>query len=153
MRCRECGYVRHPADSGPQSKCPSCGAEYPAPKAGALSVEEFEKAQQRAAERLEAEARRMEEASRPPDPVVTRNARLVTCLDCDGAISRHAVACPHCGRPLANARQPVEIMNIKMEFEAMVWFIVKWALASIPAAIILFLIGYLLLLVIGWRSF
>jgi len=40
-----------------------------------------------------------------------------------------------------------------MEFEAMVWFIVKWALASIPAMIILFLIFLAIVKLIGWRIY
>ena len=37
--------------------------------------------------------------------------------------------------------QNVTVTNIKMEFFAMVEFMVKWAIASIPAFIILVLIG------------
>jgi hypothetical protein len=33
--------------------------------------------------------------------------------------------------------QPVVIVDFRMSFMSMVWFMVKWALAAIPAAIIL----------------
>ena len=37
--------------------------------------------------------------------------------------------------------QEVTVTDIKMPFGSMVVFMVKWALASIPAIIILFLVG------------
>lgn len=118
-----------------------------------LSDQDFEAAQRRAAERLEEDARRMAEASRPQELLPSPRVKLAVCADCDGAVSRFAVSCPHCGRPFAKGRQPVEVMNVKMEFEAMVWFMVKAALASIPAAIILFILFYVLIRLIGWRAF
>ena len=42
----------------------------------------------------------------------------------------------------------VEIVNIDMKFWSMVWFMVKWAFASIPALIIIVLIGFILNMVI-----
>ena len=36
--------------------------------------------------------------------------------------------------------QPVVVVDVKMSFNSMVWFMVKWVLASIPAIIILFLL-------------
>lgn len=40
--------------------------------------------------------------------------------------------------------QPVVILDLNMSFNSMVWFMVKWVLASIPAFIILFVIFALL---------
>ena len=40
--------------------------------------------------------------------------------------------------------QPVTIEDIKMPFGSMVMFMVKWVIASIPAMIILFIIGLIL---------
>ena len=37
--------------------------------------------------------------------------------------------------------EDVVVTNIKMPFWSMVWFMTKWALASIPATIILFALG------------
>ena len=45
--------------------------------------------------------------------------------------------------------QPVTIEDIKMPFGSMVQFMVKWAIASIPAFIILFLIGMMMMGVFG----
>lgn len=36
--------------------------------------------------------------------------------------------------------QPVVVVDLKMSFNSMVWFMVKWVIASIPALIILWLI-------------
>jgi len=43
----------------------------------------------------------------------------------------------------------VYVKNINMSFNNMVMFMVKWALASIPALIILIVIGYSLLIFFG----
>ena len=45
--------------------------------------------------------------------------------------------------------QPVTIEDIKMPFSSMVVFMIKWAIASIPAFIILFLIGMMVMGVFG----
>lgn len=37
--------------------------------------------------------------------------------------------------------QPVVVVDIKMSFNSMVWFMVKWAIAAIPALIILYILG------------
>ncbi|MBC8207089.1 MAG: hypothetical protein ISR85_06260 [Kiritimatiellales bacterium] len=46
--------------------------------------------------------------------------------------------------PVADPVRSVVITDIRMSFGSMVVFMVKWAIAAIPAAIILFLIGALL---------
>mgnify|MGYP003134542787 CR=1 FL=1 len=43
----------------------------------------------------------------------------------------------------------VRIIDIEMEFGSMVLFIIKWTLASIPAMIILFFIGFIFAAVFG----
>lgn len=149
MKCEKCGHERHPNDYAPPGVCPRCGEPYRRLRpSGVLSDEAFEQAQARDRARLDQEAARLEATARP-----MRRRALVSCSDCDGQVSRMAVVCPHCGRPFGNGRQPIEVMNIKMEFEAMVWFIVKWALASIPAMIILFLIFMAVVKLIGWRIY
>jgi len=45
--------------------------------------------------------------------------------------------------------QPVTIEDIKMPFSSMVVFMIKWAIASIPAFIILFLIGMMVMGIFG----
>lgn len=46
--------------------------------------------------------------------------------------------------PSGEPERTVVVTDIRMSFTSMVVFMVKWAIASIPAAIILFLIGALL---------
>ena len=46
--------------------------------------------------------------------------------------------------PVMEPIRSVVVTDIEMSFGAMIIFMVKWAIASIPAAIILFLIGALL---------
>lgn len=48
----------------------------------------------------------------------------------------------HPPSPTSRATQAVIVTDIKMPFGSMVEFMVKWAIASIPAIIILFLIGF-----------
>ena len=45
--------------------------------------------------------------------------------------------------------QRVVVVDVKMRFSSMVVFLVKLAIASIPAALILFLLGLLLAAVFG----
>ena len=46
-------------------------------------------------------------------------------------------------------KNEVVITDIKMQFGSMVVFMVKWVIASIPAMIILFLIGLLVTAIFG----
>jgi hypothetical protein len=50
--------------------------------------------------------------------------------------------------------QPVIVKDIEMPFGSMVVFMVKWSLASIPAFLILFVIGYLFwsVFLLGFRG-
>jgi hypothetical protein len=43
----------------------------------------------------------------------------------------------------------VTVVDIKMPFSSMVLFMVKWAVASIPAVTILFILGFFLLALAG----
>jgi hypothetical protein len=67
---------------------------------------------------------------------------IAQCPECAGAVSTHAAFCPHCGRPGADCNPvSVAIRDAQMGFGSMVVFLVKLAIAAIPALIILFLIG------------
>lgn len=56
------------------------------------------------------------------------------CPDCGGRRSKLAVLCPHCGRPGVYALRTT-VTDIDMPFWSMVNFMIKWALASVPALI------------------
>ncbi|WJN60935.1 hypothetical protein [Pseudomonas sp. SO81] len=62
-----------------------------------------------------------------------------------------AAVAPHVRKVMDEFRgaQPVVIMDLNMSFNSMVWFMVKWAIASIPALIILFIIGVMLVAMFG----
>lgn len=45
--------------------------------------------------------------------------------------------------------QDVVVTDIKMKFTSMIWFMVKWTIASIPAAIILFVASIFLISFFG----
>ncbi len=48
-----------------------------------------------------------------------------------------------------NGEQKVTVRDVSMSFSAMVYFMVKWAIAAIPAAIVLVTLGWILMLVFG----
>jgi integral membrane sensor domain MASE1 len=50
---------------------------------------------------------------------------------------------------MADLRQEVVVTDIRMPFWSMVTFMVKWAVASIPAIIILFVLGVILASILG----
>jgi hypothetical protein len=50
---------------------------------------------------------------------------------------------------MSNERSEVVVVDVKIPFLSMVTLLVKWALASIPAIIILFIIGALLSALFG----
>jgi len=62
----------------------------------------------------------------------------------------NAVA-PHVRKIMADYRgaQPVVVLDVNMSFGAMVMFMIKWALAAIPALIILATIGVVAVALLG----
>ena len=50
---------------------------------------------------------------------------------------------------MADPRQEVVVTDIHMPFWSMVTFMVKWAIAAIPAIIILFVLGVILAAILG----
>ena len=83
---------------------------------------------------------------------------LTACFECGNKISDSAVSCPGCGNikteaffkekdnregetGLHSTSIKVVVSNFDMSFSSMVNFMVKWVLASIPAFIILAIIG------------
>lgn len=58
---------------------------------------------------------------------------------------------PHVKKVMADYQgaQPVVIMDLNMSFNSMVWFMVKWVIASIPAMIILVALFFLISVFFG----
>lgn len=70
------------------------------------------------------------------------------CPYCSAVIEGDPEQCPACGRSSSGATAPrviadstVKIVDVDIPFSSMVGLIFKWALAAIPALILLALIG------------
>jgi predicted RNA-binding Zn-ribbon protein involved in translation (DUF1610 family) len=125
MHCQKCGYARTPSDTAPDHACPQCGAVY--------------------AKVVSASLRGSTETAVSPAPAVAttppRKTLLSKCDACEGVVARDAEICPHCGRPFVVPERLVTVTDVQMRFWSMVVFMVKWAIASIPAAVLLIFIG------------
>lgn len=65
---------------------------------------------------------------------------LIECKECKGQLSDTAAFCPHCGAIAEDPvrSMPVEVFDVDMKFMTMIYFLVKVAVAAIPAVIILY---------------
>lgn len=64
------------------------------------------------------------------------------CPVCNHQISPKASTCPGCGHPFSGSKKnEVSVTDIDMPFSSMIYLMIKWAIAAIPAAIILFILG------------
>ncbi len=131
MECPKCHYVRGPEDTAPDYECPRCGVVYAKAK------------QQIDLERVREDVRRKTEETQ-------RRAALGECVDCGGLVSPRAVICPHCGRPFGDGVQAVSVVDVGMPFDSMVMFLIKWALAALPAALIIAVLYGVLVLMLGF---
>lgn len=61
------------------------------------------------------------------------------------------VAAPNVQKAMMEYRgaQPVVVLDVNMSFGSMVVFMIKWALAAIPAMLILMLIGFFAVIFLG----
>lgn len=134
MKCPKCGHVRTAADPAPDYECPACGIVY-----AKYDPAAEERRRALAARRSAApESHLTPDPAPAPAPTAPKPARLAACDDCGGTVSVDAEICPHCGaryRPAMTAQ--VRIADIDMAFWSMVVFMVKWAIATIPAVFIL----------------
>ena len=82
----------------------------------------------------------------------------IKCKKCNNYIDeKNKDNCPGCGAKnkitIKNEKpknvQAVKVIDFDMEFGSMVIFIIKWTIASIPAMIILFIIGMVFLMLVG----
>ena len=65
---------------------------------------------------------------------------LIECSECKAKISDTAASCPQCGAvPLdPNRSIAVEVTNVDMKIGTIIWFLIKVAVAAIPAVIVLY---------------
>jgi hypothetical protein len=65
---------------------------------------------------------------------------LIECYECKGKVSDSAAACPHCGAVSQEGEKslPVVVTDLDMRFGSIFWFIIKAAVAAVPAVILLY---------------
>ncbi len=129
MQCPACNKESDPSAYGDPAKCPECGVFYE--KALAL------KQRRLAAEEAAAEA------AKPKPNVASKLAdgwqgAMVSVEE--GRRQREAEQQRNMAAREAAAARPVVVVDISMSFWSMVFFMVKWAIAAIPAIIILLII-------------
>jgi hypothetical protein len=74
--------------------------------------------------------------------------RAVECKKCLQSFGAHVPA-RQATASLADTAQPIRVVNIDMPFWSMVTFMVKWAVATIPAFLLLFAVGAICVLLFG----
>lgn len=119
MQCPECNHIPLAGSQADPSRCPQCGIFYQ--KAIDMRRARDELAQQQVA--AEAVSRKALENSVSPKVKAAM-------FEYRGA-------------------QPVVVIDVNMSFNSMVVFMIKWALASIPAMIMLCLIFIVPLMIFG----
>lgn len=65
---------------------------------------------------------------------------LIDCYECKARISDTAASCPHCGAlPVDSDRSlPVVVSDLDMKFSTIFWFMIKAAVAAVPAVVVLY---------------
>ncbi len=67
------------------------------------------------------------------------NNVLIDCYECKAKISDNAASCPHCGAvSQSDDAMPVIVTDMDMRISSMIWFLLKAAVAAVPAAIIIY---------------
>ena len=76
------------------------------------------------------------------------HAKAVECKKCLQSFGAYVPA-QQATASLADTAQPIRVVNIDMPFWSMVTFMVKWAVATIPAFLLLFAVGAVCVLLFG----
>lgn len=114
MKCPACKVDSPVAEYGDPLKCPKCNAYYE--KAIWHSGDQLSRSD---GERLLTERK----STTAPVPILPHVKKMAD---------------------MNKGAQPVVVVDLNMSFSSMVVFMIKWAIASIPAMIVLFLIGMVL---------
>lgn len=120
MQCPECNHIPLAGNQPDPTRCPECGIFYQKAAEMQRDREQITHQQQLAAD---AAARKQAENSVSPKVKAAM-------FEYRGA-------------------QPVVVIDVNMSFGSMVVFMIKWALAAIPAMILLFMILIVPLMVLG----
>ncbi|MBI5278153.1 MAG: zinc ribbon domain-containing protein [Burkholderiales bacterium] len=65
---------------------------------------------------------------------------LIECWECKAKISDTAASCPQCGAQPSEDDHPlsVAVNDLDMKFSSMFWFLIKAAVAAVPAVVVLY---------------
>lgn len=65
---------------------------------------------------------------------------LIECPECKARISDTAASCPQCGAVGVDTGRtlPVYVADLNMKFSTMFWFMIKAAVAAVPAVVVLY---------------
>lgn len=127
MQCPKCDHQDTDAAFGDPARCPACGVFY----AKALANKQRLEAAKAPPVLTAAEPQKVEPIAAQPAPPAKPQKHLV-----DMTAGSYGA-------------QPVVVVDIHMSFNSMVWFMVKWVIAAIPAAIILTVLVTVLLAFFG----
>lgn len=129
MQCPACNHEAEQAEYGEPARCPACGVFY-------------EKALALKNRRLAAEAAAVEAAKpkQKPASALAKGWNGAKVSVEEGRRQREAEQQRNLASRAASQAKPVVVIDIRMSFWSMVWFMVKWAIAAIPALIILMII-------------
>ena len=121
MKCPQCDHTPLPGESTDPTRCPSCGVFYHKSLANVLRETIAEKAA--LAESAAEAARSLVEKDEYIEKLKASGAKVM------GYEVKEAIV----DYPGAT---PVVVLDARMSFMSMVWFMVKWTFASIPALVI-----------------
>ena len=127
MQCPKCDHQDTEAAFGDPAKCPSCGVYYAKALAHKQRMDAAAAFQPELVEQPQPDPQKVEPVI--PEPVQSQAAPM----------PKHLIKMTSG----SYGAQPVVVTDIHMSFNSMVWFMVKWAIASIPAVIILVFIASL----------
>lgn len=140
--CPKCAYERTATDAAPPTECPNCGVIYAKVSHIVAKPRVIRPATPPVPETPPAATHTAEaQPSKPKNPPPA--SALATCDTCDGKVSPRAKTCPHCGDPIhaePDAPARVTLTDIEIPFWTAVMFMVRWAFATIPAVIIVFIV-------------
>lgn len=122
MQCPKCKHIPLAGNQPDPNKCPKCGVSYAEALADGRRGAVAQGGAWDRAEPMAADEVKRVQAAAPTESPAGRVAVRDILRQYPGA-------------------QPVVVVDFQMSFNSMVWFMVKAAIASIPAFIILFLIG------------
>ena len=131
MQCPKCDHQDTDAAFGDPARCPACGVFYAKALAHKQRLEAAKAPPAAVAPEPKPEPVNVEPVAVEPPPPAKPQKHLV-----DMTAGSYGA-------------QPVVVVDIHMSFNSMVWFMVKWVIAAIPAAIILTVLVTVLLAFFG----